>query len=705
MTTTAPQRPTLELQKPEGLAGHVGVRLALLAGALAIVAMWWLDPTSVQGLGDAGHRCRTAGRTARRLPRPGPAAADGPARLVRARRRLRPADRLAPRAGHQHGAPAGRPRAADRRGLQPHRTTADVVSTGWRVLSTYPAMLKATAGLALFGLVAVTSARAARQRLTYEAWYAVHLHGLRRRRARVQPPDRRGPGLRRPPGQPRPVVGASTCSWLPCWSWGGCCCRSGPGGGTGCWSSASWSRAPAWSASGCADGGWTSSGAEAGQFLLWRFLAPGHVWSAHPYSLSAAPDHGRLRITVKDAGDHSAALAHLRPGTPVIAEGPFGHFTLDKSVGLAAAADRGWLRHRAHPRAGRGAGAARHPPPPRRGAALPRRARPGPGAARRARPPRRGGRACGWSTSSATAPSWATTRSRPRRSSDLVPDVRSRDVYVCGPAGHDAQRAAGHARAARARPAAALRRLRDGMTGPLRPPRTLEAAPAHTGAPGGRVRGHADHASAGWSGCAPQLTPPTAPGPRLLRPGRRSGSRSTRPAEPRRARRRAGTTGTTGTSRGGAATQRARGQGLRRQLRHRPGQGDHARATGSPTSRRCRCRREATPATSASTPRPSCVARPSLPRAPTSTRCRERRTPRPATPSRCSRRSTSAADEAGRAGHTRWARSCRSTYGTPVSARRPSPEAVEEPSTGSGPAARRSTRRSAPGGPTRGSAG
>jgi ferredoxin-NADP reductase len=74
-------------------------------------------------------------------------------------------------------------------------------------------------------------------------------------------------------------------------------------------------------------------GAEAGQFLLWRFLAPGHVWSAHPYSLSAAPDHGRLRITVKDAGDHSAALAHLRPGTPVIAEGPFGHFTLGKRVG------------------------------------------------------------------------------------------------------------------------------------------------------------------------------------------------------------------------------------------------------------------------------------------------------------------------------------------------------------------------------------
>jgi predicted ferric reductase len=50
-----------------------------------------------------------------------------------------------------------------------------VASTGWRVLSTYPSMLRATAGLLLFGLVAVTSARAARRRLSYEAWYAVHL--------------------------------------------------------------------------------------------------------------------------------------------------------------------------------------------------------------------------------------------------------------------------------------------------------------------------------------------------------------------------------------------------------------------------------------------------------------------------------------------------------------------------------------------------
>jgi predicted ferric reductase len=64
--------------------------------------------------------------------------------------------------------------------------------------------------------------------------------------------------------------------------------------------------------------------AGAGQFFLWRFLG-GRGWTrAHPFSLSAAPSNNRLRITVKGLGDDSKRLIHLRPGTPVIAEGPFG---------------------------------------------------------------------------------------------------------------------------------------------------------------------------------------------------------------------------------------------------------------------------------------------------------------------------------------------------------------------------------------------
>ncbi|WP_440105297.1 ferredoxin reductase family protein [Streptosporangium sp. H16] len=68
-------------------------------------------------------------------------------------------------------------------------------------------------------------------------------------------------------------------------------------------------------------------GAEPGQFFRWRFLAPGMWWTANPYSLSAPANARFLRITVKGVGDHSRALAGLRPGTRVWAEGPYGALT------------------------------------------------------------------------------------------------------------------------------------------------------------------------------------------------------------------------------------------------------------------------------------------------------------------------------------------------------------------------------------------
>jgi predicted ferric reductase len=67
--------------------------------------------------------------------------------------------------------------------------------------------------------------------------------------------------------------------------------------------------------------------AEPGQFFRWRFLTRDLWWTSTPYSLSAPPDPGRLRITVKALGDHSSALAALPPGTRVMAEGPYGALT------------------------------------------------------------------------------------------------------------------------------------------------------------------------------------------------------------------------------------------------------------------------------------------------------------------------------------------------------------------------------------------
>jgi predicted ferric reductase len=66
---------------------------------------------------------------------------------------------------------------------------------------------------------------------------------------------------------------------------------------------------------------------EAGQFAIWRFLDAKRWWQAHPFSVSAIPDGRQLRITVKNIGDFTSGVHTIRPGTPVLIEGPFGKFT------------------------------------------------------------------------------------------------------------------------------------------------------------------------------------------------------------------------------------------------------------------------------------------------------------------------------------------------------------------------------------------
>jgi predicted ferric reductase len=67
--------------------------------------------------------------------------------------------------------------------------------------------------------------------------------------------------------------------------------------------------------------------ARAGQFFLWRFLGYNRWWQVNPWSLSAAPDGRSLRITAKGIGTTSAGLRELPVGTRVFAEGPYGAFT------------------------------------------------------------------------------------------------------------------------------------------------------------------------------------------------------------------------------------------------------------------------------------------------------------------------------------------------------------------------------------------
>jgi len=70
--------------------------------------------------------------------------------------------------------------------------------------------------------------------------------------------------------------------------------------------------------------------ARAGQFLIVRFLAKGFRWEAHPFSLSSQPDGQRLRLTIKRLGDFTRRIPELRPGTPVLIDGPHGIFTAER---------------------------------------------------------------------------------------------------------------------------------------------------------------------------------------------------------------------------------------------------------------------------------------------------------------------------------------------------------------------------------------
>jgi predicted ferric reductase len=74
-------------------------------------------------------------------------------------------------------------------------------------------------------------------------------------------------------------------------------------------------------------------GAEAGQFFRWRFLTAGTWRQANPFSLSAPAQDRLLRLTVQAVGDGTRAIHDVRPGTRVLAEGPYGAMTEHRRSG------------------------------------------------------------------------------------------------------------------------------------------------------------------------------------------------------------------------------------------------------------------------------------------------------------------------------------------------------------------------------------
>ena len=63
-----------------------------------------------------------------------------------------------------------------------------------------------------------------------------------------------------------------------------------------------------------------------GQYANVAFLSKG-LWAPHPFSFSAAPNGRFLRLSIKAVGDFTRRIHELRPGAFVLLEGPLGAFT------------------------------------------------------------------------------------------------------------------------------------------------------------------------------------------------------------------------------------------------------------------------------------------------------------------------------------------------------------------------------------------
>jgi predicted ferric reductase len=199
------------------------------------------------------------------------------------------------------------------------------------MLTRFPDVLIATIGLGIMCLIGVISLRAIRSRLSREAWWLVHLYiylalALSFAHVIVLGPSFVGHPLTRAVWS---LAWAATAGLVLVYRFGLPVARSlrhrlvvtevrpeGPGVVSVICAGRQLDKLPV----------------DGGQFMFWRFLTPGTWWQAHPFSLSALPRPPYVRLTVKALGAYSASLAHLRPGTRVMVEGPYGAFTRNAQV-------------------------------------------------------------------------------------------------------------------------------------------------------------------------------------------------------------------------------------------------------------------------------------------------------------------------------------------------------------------------------------
>ena len=196
----------------------------------------------------------------------------------------------------------------------------------WTLLMTYPGVLAATVGFRLLVAAGVTSYRKARRKLSYETWWTVHLYTYLALVLAFSHQVATGASF-----VDHPLAEAW---WTTIWV-----------GTLRSWSSPhrlpvlALAPAPRCGSVGAARGSRRRLGhlqgppartpAAARRPVHAMALPDARAVVAGPplFGLGRCPITTFLRVTIKDLGDHSAAVARLRPGTRIGVEGPYGAFT------------------------------------------------------------------------------------------------------------------------------------------------------------------------------------------------------------------------------------------------------------------------------------------------------------------------------------------------------------------------------------------
>src|ERR1700761_9551306 len=331
MPAAPPPRPPPSAGVPGSPAGspsraRAGTVLAVIAaGAVATLLLWWHGTPSLHGFGDW---LTNAGRIT------GLEAGYGVVVLVALMARIPPlergvgADRLS--RWHSMGGRyvIGLVLAHALLITWGYAVTAHTTIThqAWTLLDSYPDVILATAAGVLLVMIAVVSARAVRPRMRYETWYYLHFYTYLAVALAFSHQFADGAEFM--------TNTTARVAWSAMY--------------IGVGAAITWYRfvtpvrqalrhrlrvtevrpeTPGVVSVVIAGRHLAELRAESGQFFRWRFLTRDLWWTSSPYSLSEPPRPDRLRITVKAAGNHSAALLALRPGTRVVAEGPYGALT------------------------------------------------------------------------------------------------------------------------------------------------------------------------------------------------------------------------------------------------------------------------------------------------------------------------------------------------------------------------------------------